>query len=130
MAFSVTFLTYTWVFTALFVGIEWSYCADIRLDANYPIGPCKFPFIFENKLYSACTTDGRYDGQLWCSLSSNFDNEPRWTYCEPSDPAPCNFPFTYRNKSYYSCTKDGSVDGQLWCATTSNYDRDSKWKAC
>lgn len=54
------------------------------LDANYPTNPCVFPFIFENNLYSSCTTDGRSDGRLWCSISSNFDIEPMWVYCEPS----------------------------------------------
>ncbi|XP_061445843.1 epididymal sperm-binding protein 1-like [Rhineura floridana] len=109
---------------------KWSYCADTRLDASYPTGACSFPFIFEGKAYSACTTDGRPDGKLWCSLSSNYDANPMWTYCEPSDPAPCIFPFIFRNKSYSSCIKEGSSDGQLWCATSPNYDRDSRWKAC
>ncbi|XP_034279017.1 epididymal sperm-binding protein 1-like isoform X1 [Pantherophis guttatus] len=109
---------------------KWSYCADTRLDANYPTSPCVFPFIFENNLYSTCTIDGRSDGRLWCSISSNFDIEPMWVYCEPSDPAPCSFPFIYRNKSYYSCTTDGALYNQLWCATTPTYDNDSKWKSC
>uniref|UniRef100_A0A8C5RS53 Fibronectin type-II domain-containing protein n=1 Tax=Laticauda laticaudata TaxID=8630 RepID=A0A8C5RS53_LATLA len=109
---------------------KWSYCADTRLDANYPTSPCIFPFIFENNLYSTCTIDGRSDGRLWCSISSNFDFEPMWAYCEPSDPPPCSFPFVYRNKSYYSCTTEGALYSQLWCATIPNYDNDSKWKSC
>ncbi|XP_032091849.1 epididymal sperm-binding protein 1-like [Thamnophis elegans] len=105
---------------------KWSYCADNRLDANYPTSPCIFPFIFENKLYSTCTIDGRSDGRLWCSISSNFDIEPIWAYCEPSH----NFLFIYKNKSYYSCTTEGDLYNQLWCATTPNYDKDSRWKSC
>ncbi|XP_053119003.1 epididymal sperm-binding protein 1-like [Hemicordylus capensis] len=108
---------------------KWSYCADTRLNAN-PTGPCIFPFVFKGKKYSSCTADGMNNGKLWCSLTKNYDSDPKWAYCDPSDPRPCEFPFIYKHKNYNSCTTDGTLDGQLWCATTSNYDRDSKWKAC
>uniref|UniRef100_M9T5P6 ESP-Cyl-1 n=1 Tax=Cylindrophis ruffus TaxID=186578 RepID=M9T5P6_CYLRU len=108
---------------------KWSYCADTRLAANSQ-GPCVFPFIYKGRSYSACTTAGSSDGKLWCSLTSNYDSNPKWTYCTPSEPLPCKFPFIFNKKSYYGCTRDGTADGQLWCATTANYDRDSKWKAC
>nr|XP_060636643.1 uncharacterized protein LOC132778050 isoform X4 [Anolis sagrei ordinatus] len=106
-----------------------SYCADTRLVAN-DHGPCIFPFIYKGKSYSSCTTAGASTGKLWCSLSRNYDRNPRWTYCDPSEPRPCVFPFIFRGKSYSACTPEGTDDGQLWCATTNNYDRDSKWKAC
>ncbi|XP_033026067.1 epididymal sperm-binding protein 1-like [Lacerta agilis] len=109
---------------------QWSFCADTRLDANLATGPCIFPFVFQGKWYKACTTDGRIDGKLWCSLVTNYDENPTWAYCEPSKPASCVFPFKFRNKSHSSCTKEGSVDGQLWCATTPDYDKDSSWKGC
>ncbi|CAI5790425.1 Uncharacterized protein PODLI_1B030788 [Podarcis lilfordi] len=109
---------------------KWSFCADTRLDANLATGPCMFPFVFQGKWYKACTTDGRFDGKLWCSLVTNYDENPTWAYCEPSKPASCVFPFKFRNKSYSSCTKEGSFDGQLWCATTPDYDKDSSWKGC
>ncbi|XP_016851306.1 epididymal sperm-binding protein 1 [Anolis carolinensis] len=108
---------------------QWSYCADTRLAANSQ-GPCIFPFIYKGKSYSSCTTAGASTGKLWCSLTSNYDTNPRWTYCDPSEPRPCAFPFIFGGKSYSTCTKKGSADGQLWCATTNNYERDSKWKAC
>ncbi|XP_042331317.1 epididymal sperm-binding protein 1-like [Sceloporus undulatus] len=109
---------------------KWSYCADTRLGENYPTRACVFPFTYENKLYSSCTTAGRSDGRLWCSVFKNYDMNPSGAFCEPSEQAPCNFPFIYKNKSYSSCTKEGSFDGQLWCATTPNYDKHSRWKAC
>ncbi|XP_066485390.1 uncharacterized protein [Tiliqua scincoides] len=108
---------------------KWSYCADTRLSANSQ-GPCVFPFIYRGKSYSSCTTDGASKGQLWCSLTSNYDESPKWTYCKPSEPLPCHFPFIYNGKSYSACTKDGSPDNQPWCATTANYDSDKKWRAC
>ncbi|XP_025032581.1 uncharacterized protein LOC103062755, partial [Python bivittatus] len=108
---------------------KWSYCADTRLAANSQ-GPCVFPFTYKGKSYSSCTTAGSSEGKLWCSLTSNYDVNPKWTYCKPSESLPCTFPFIYNKKSYSACTSDGTTDSLLWCATTTNYDRDSKWKVC
>ncbi|XP_066485386.1 epididymal sperm-binding protein 1-like [Tiliqua scincoides] len=108
---------------------KWSYCADTRLNEN-PTGPCVFPFTYNGKSQSTCIADGMTSGKLWCSLSSNYDMNSKWTYCEPSEPRPCQFPFIYRNRSYSSCITKGTSDGHLWCATTSDYDKDSKWKMC
>uniref|UniRef100_A0A8D0E4Y8 Fibronectin type-II domain-containing protein n=1 Tax=Salvator merianae TaxID=96440 RepID=A0A8D0E4Y8_SALMN len=64
---------------------KWSYCAD---TSTYVAGlvpePCKFPFTFEGKTYTACTTDGTSTGRLWCSVTSNYDKDRKWIYCEPS----------------------------------------------
>ncbi|KAJ7313794.1 hypothetical protein JRQ81_005496 [Phrynocephalus forsythii] len=109
---------------------QWSFCADTRLGANYPTQPCAPTFIYDGKLYSGCTSAGRTDGKLWCSLSSNYDLDPRGVFCEPSAPAPCSFPFIYNNKSYFSCIREGISKTQFWCATTPNFDKDSQWKPC
>ncbi|XP_016851303.1 epididymal sperm-binding protein 1 isoform X2 [Anolis carolinensis] len=108
---------------------KWSYCADTRLDIN-PTGPCVFPFIYGGKSYSTCTTDGPSLGMFWCSLTSNYDEDPKWTYCKFSEQRPCVFPFIYNGEPYSTCTRKGSADNLLWCATTANYDRDTKWKTC
>nr|XP_056720573.1 fibronectin-like [Euleptes europaea] len=108
---------------------KWSYCADKRLHANQ-MGSCVFPFMYNDKCYSSCTTAGSSSGKLWCSLTSNYDIDSKWTYCAPTEPRPCHFPFILKGKSYSKCTKEGAGDGQLWCATTANYDTDGKWKAC
>uniref|UniRef100_A0A8D0E5R7 Fibronectin type-II domain-containing protein n=1 Tax=Salvator merianae TaxID=96440 RepID=A0A8D0E5R7_SALMN len=63
---------------------KWSYCADTRLSADLVPEPCKFPFTFEGKTYTACTTDGTSDGRFWCSVTSNYDEDRKWIYCEPS----------------------------------------------
>uniref|UniRef100_A0A8C6Y9B6 Uncharacterized protein n=1 Tax=Naja naja TaxID=35670 RepID=A0A8C6Y9B6_NAJNA len=60
---------------------QWSYCAD---TSKITVGPCVFPFIYKGQSFSACTKAGSSDGKLWCSLSSNYDREPKWTYCTPS----------------------------------------------
>ncbi|XP_044300701.1 epididymal sperm-binding protein 1-like [Varanus komodoensis] len=107
---------------------KWSYCADTRLD-DRPTGPCAFPFIYQGESYSTCKTDKK-GGKLWCSLTSNYDEDRQWRYCDPSEHRPCTFPFIFENNAYFACTREGAGDNALWCATTDDYDRDTKWKVC
>lgn len=43
--------------------------------------PCSFPFIYRNKSYYSCTTDGTLNNQLWCATSPNYDNDSKWKSC-------------------------------------------------
>ncbi|XP_054849700.1 fibronectin-like [Eublepharis macularius] len=108
---------------------KWSYCADTRLAANAH-RLCMFPFVYNGKFYSSCTSHGTSSGKLWCSLTSNYDEDFKWDYCDSSVPRPCVFPFIYNGKSYSKCTKDGSERGKLWCSTTANHDKNPQWKHC
>lgn len=66
--------------------------------------PCSFPFTFNSRTYTGCTTDGDPDGRAWCStLTRNGRHvQGNWGYCpsrcsgQPSRPTyrPTNRPPT------------------------------------
>ncbi|NP_001032959.1 matrix metalloproteinase-9 precursor [Takifugu rubripes] len=42
---------------------------------------CHFPFIFQDKEYDSCTSEGRGDGKLWCSTTANYGQDKKWGLC-------------------------------------------------
>uniref|UniRef100_A0A8C2BW77 SEL1L adaptor subunit of ERAD E3 ubiquitin ligase n=1 Tax=Cyprinus carpio TaxID=7962 RepID=A0A8C2BW77_CYPCA len=49
--------------------------------------PCIFPFLFQEKEYSECTTEGRGDGRLWCATTYNYNTDKKWGFCETEEQA-------------------------------------------
>ncbi|XP_077481364.1 secretory phospholipase A2 receptor isoform X2 [Stigmatopora argus] len=47
--------------------------------------PCEFPFKYNNKWYSECTTEGREDHLPWCSTTSRYDEAEKWGFCPVHD---------------------------------------------
>ncbi|KAI7797823.1 matrix metalloproteinase-9 [Triplophysa rosa] len=100
---------------------------------------CHFPFEFEGKSYSTCTTDGRTDGLPWCATTPNYAKDKKYGFCPSellftfdgnSNEAPCVFPFVFEGEKYDSCTTEGRNDGYRWCATTANFDKDKQYGFC
>uniref|UniRef100_A0ACB8EUU1 Uncharacterized protein n=1 Tax=Sphaerodactylus townsendi TaxID=933632 RepID=A0ACB8EUU1_9SAUR len=114
---------------------KWKHCSLEEYGGNSNGKPCFFPFVYKNQTFYTCTDEGKAKGRFWCSTTSNFDLEPRWSFCadirlDANPKGPCVFPFLYNGTSYSSCTSDGISNKKLWCSLTSNYDADLKWTYC
>ncbi|CAH2327946.1 sel-1 1 [Pelobates cultripes] len=57
------------------------------LGGTSPGEPCHFPFLFMEKEYTDCTTDGREDGRLWCATSYDYKSDHNWGFCETEEQA-------------------------------------------
>ncbi|XP_037549025.1 secretory phospholipase A2 receptor [Nematolebias whitei] len=63
--------------------------------------PCVFPFNYNNKWYSECTTEGREDHLHWCSTTDRYDGAERWGFC-PVEASGCDH-FWKSNQELQAC---------------------------
>ncbi|KAM9855850.1 matrix metalloproteinase-9 [Aulostomus maculatus] len=100
---------------------------------------CHFPFTFEGKTYTTCTSDGRSDDLPWCATTDDYGRDKKYGFCPSellytfggnADGAQCVFPFVFLGEEYDSCTTEGRSDAYRWCATTDNFDKDKKFGFC
>ncbi|MEJ1279083.1 matrix metallopeptidase 9 [Cricetulus griseus] len=70
---------------------KFGFCPSETLYTEHGNGdgkPCVFPFIFEGRSYSACTTEGRSDGYRWCATTANYDQDKLYGFCPTRGPGP------------------------------------------
>uniref|UniRef100_A0A3P8YDU5 Matrix metalloproteinase-9 n=1 Tax=Esox lucius TaxID=8010 RepID=A0A3P8YDU5_ESOLU len=100
---------------------------------------CHFPFSFEGKQYSSCTTEGRTDNLPWCATTADYGKDQKYGFCPSellytidgnSNGKECVFPFVFLGETYNGCTTEGRSDGYRWCSTTDNFDKDKKYGFC
>ncbi|XP_038867365.1 matrix metalloproteinase-9-like [Salvelinus namaycush] len=100
---------------------------------------CHFPFSFEGKQFSTCTTEGRSDNLPWCATTADYGRDKKFGFCPSellytfdgnSNGKECVFPFVFLGETYEGCTTEGRSDGYRWCSTTDNFDKDKKYGFC
>ena len=89
--------------SSLFASNDWKDFEANDIYPRYDTANCVFPFVYNKKTYTNCTTDGENSNRPWCALTSEYVG--LFTYCYDfwQSSLQCVFPFTVNGKKFDKC---------------------------